>query len=69
MDPPKLRIFRGEERDAAAELQSIKDRIQNKYAPKLAKAGPLRRAFLRLRMRHELETELEKYAQTLAARL
>lgn len=69
MDESKLQIYQSEETPAAAKLKSIKDRMSEKYAARIAAAGPLRRAFLHWRMRHDIETEIAKSAQSIAARL
>lgn len=69
MDQSKLQIYQSDENSAAAKLQSIRDRMREKYAARIAAAGPLRRAFLHWRMRHEIETEIAKAAQSIAARL
>lgn len=68
MAAPDLKIYDGDD-TPGARLQCVKARIEAKYAPKLAAAGRLRGAFLRMRMRHELETELHKQAQSIALML
>ena len=84
MDEPQLHVFHEDERDELSEeeraalakkhspataMENISKRVQEKYAEKMAAAGPLRRAFLKMRMHNELETELEKHARTWAGRL
>ena len=66
MVSPDLTIYDGDDDPCGARLQCIQERIDAKYAPLLATAGRLRGAFLRMRMRHELETELDKQARTIA---
>lgn len=69
MSVPRLRIYTGEEVSPQSKLRDVRARVEEKYAARIAKAGKLRGAFLRFCMRHELETELAKQANVIAATL
>lgn len=66
---PNIRIYRGEDHSPAAELERIRERVQEKYAPRIDAAGPVLRPIWRMLMRYELKSELGKHAQSMAGRL
>jgi hypothetical protein len=49
-------------REEAADMERrIRQAVEQEYAPKLAKAGPLRRMYLRMRIRQEIDRRLDEW--------
>ena len=68
MASPILRLYAEAEkyRSLSADLNDIDERIRSYYEPQIAKAGFIRRAYLRFRMNEELRAEVEKLAPRIA---